>query len=80
MWYEPWLCHGKKLDEEQVKKLLAGDKIFMKGLKSKKGKPYDAFLKPEGVEPYSYTNKDGEDKSGYQFKFSFEFTERKKGE
>ena len=71
---------GKKLDEEQVKKLLAGDKIFMKGLKSKKGKPYDAFLKPEGVEPYSYTNKDGEDKSGYQFKFSFEFTERKKGE
>ena len=71
---------GKKLDEEQVKKLLGGEKIFMKGLKSKKGKTYDAYLKPEGVEAYDYTNKDGEEKSGYQFKFSFEFPERKKGE
>ena len=52
---------GRKLDEEQIKKLLAGEKIFMKGLKSKKGKTYDAFLKPEGVEAYDYTNKDGED-------------------
>ena len=48
--------------------------------KSKKGKTYDAYLKPEGVEAYDYTNKDGEEKSGYQFKFSFEFPERKKGE
>ena len=71
---------GKKLDEDQVKKLLNGEKIFMKGLKSKKGKTYDAYLKPEGVEAYDYTNKDGEEKSGYQFKFSFEFPERKKGE
>lgn len=71
---------GRKLDEEQIKKLLAGEKIFMKGLKSKKGKSYDAFLKPEGVEAYDYTNKDGEEKSGFQFKFAFEFLERKKGE
>lgn len=69
---------GRKLDEEQIKKLLAGEKIFMKGLKSKKGKTYDAFLKPEGVEAYDYTNKDGEEKSGFQFKFAFEFPERKK--
>ena len=69
---------GRQLDEEQVKKLLAGEKIFMKGLKSKKGGTYDAYLKPDGVEPYSYTNKDGEEKSGYQYKFSFEFPERKK--
>ena len=69
---------GRKLDEEQIKKLLAGEKIFMKGLKSKKGKSYDAFLKPEGVEAYDYTNKDGEEKSGFQFKFAFEFPERKK--
>ncbi len=69
---------GRQLDEEQVKKLLAGEKIFLKGLKSKKGGTYDAYLKPDGVEPYSYTNKDGEEKSGYQYKFSFEFPERKK--
>ena len=70
---------GRKLEEEQIKKLLAGEKILMKGLKSKKGKTYDAFLKPEGVEAYDYTNKDGEEKEGFQFKFSFEFPENKKG-
>ena len=64
---------GKKLSEEQIKKLLDGEKIFMSGLKSKKGGTYDAYLKPDGVEPYSYTNKDGEEKSGYQFKFNMEF-------
>ena len=69
---------GRKLDEEQIKKLLAGEMIFMKGLKSKKGKSYDAFLKPEGVEAYDYTNKDGEERNGFQFKFSMEFPERKK--
>jgi DNA topoisomerase-3 len=30
------------------------------------------------VEAYDYTNKDGEEKSGFQFKFAFEFPERKK--
>ncbi len=69
---------GRKLDEEQIKKLLAGEKIFIKGLKSKKGKTYDAFLKPEGVEAYDYTNKDGEERNSFQFKFSMEFPERKK--
>ena len=69
---------GRQLETEQIKALLNGEKILMKGLKSKKGGRYDAYLKPEGVEPYSYTNKDGEEKSGYQFKFSFEFPERKK--
>ena len=69
---------GRKLDEEQIKKLLAGEKIFMKGLKSKKGKTYDAFLKPEGVEAYDYTNKDGEERNGFQLKFSMEFPEHKK--
>ncbi|MCR4745743.1 MAG: DNA topoisomerase 3 [Lachnospiraceae bacterium] len=67
---------GKKLSEEQIAALLDGEKIFMKGLKSKKGGTYDAYLKPDGVEPYSYTNKDGEEKNGYQFKFSFEFPKK----
>lgn len=69
---------GKSLDEEQIRKLLNGEKIFVKGLKSKKGKCYDAFLKPDGVEPYEYTGKNGEKKNGYQYRFSFEFPERKK--
>ena len=68
---------GKKLNEEQVTKLLNGEKILMKGIKSKKGGTYDAYLKPDGVEPYSYTNKDGEEREGFQFKFSFEFPKRK---
>ena len=69
---------GKQLDEEQVAKLLNGEKIYMKGLKSKKGGTYNAYLKPDGIVPYSYTNKDGEEKSGYQFKFKFEFPKHKK--
>ena len=71
---------GKQLSEEQVKKLLAGEKILMKDLKSKKGGSYDAYLKPEGVEQYSYTTKDGEEKSGYQYKLSFSFPKEKEGD
>ena len=71
---------GKQLDEEQVAKLLEGEKIYMRGLKSKKGGTYNAYLKADGIVPYSYINKDGEEKSGYQFKFKFEFPKKKKGE
>jgi len=63
---------GKVLTEEQVKNLLAGKKILLKGLTSKAGKKYDAYIIPEGTEEYSYT-KDGEVKSGVQYKFTMEF-------
>ena len=69
---------GKVLTEEQVKNLLAGKKTLLKRLTSKAGKKYDAYIIPEGTEEYSYT-KDGEVKSGVQYKFTMEFLDRKCG-
>ena len=67
---------GAALTDTQVKDLLAGKKILLKGLKSKAGKPYDAYIIPSGTEEYHYT-KDGEEKSGVQFKFVMEFPKKK---
>lgn len=69
---------GKVLTEEQVESLLAGKKTLLKGLTSKAGKKYDAYIIPEGTEEYSYT-KDGEVKSGVQYKFTMEFPKKKSG-
>ena len=63
---------GEKLNDAQVKNLLDGKKILMKGLKGKSGKTYDAYLIPDNIEDYSYT-KDGKTVSGSQFKFKMEF-------
>lgn len=64
---------GQKLSDAQVKNLLEGKKILVKGLKSKdKGTVYDAYFVPDGIEPYSYNGKDG-----FQFKINMEFPERK---
>ncbi|MBR1700598.1 MAG: DNA topoisomerase 3 [Lachnospiraceae bacterium] len=69
---------GVSLSEAQVKSLLSGKKILVKGLKSKeKGTVYDAYFVPEGIEPYSYTSKDGKEITGFQFKIKIEFPERK---
>ncbi len=67
---------GAVLTDAQVKDMLAGKKILLKGLKSKAGKTYDAYIIPSGMEEYRYT-KDGEEKSGVQFKFVMEFPKRK---
>ena len=67
---------GAALTDTQVKDLLAGKKILLKGLKSKAGKSYDAYIIPSGTEEYHYT-KDGEEKSGVQFKFVMEFPKKK---
>ena len=67
---------GAALTDAQVKDLLAGKKILLKGLKSKAGKPYDAYIIPSGTEEYHYT-KDGEEKNGVQFKFVMEFPKKK---
>lgn len=68
---------GVALSEEQVKNLLSGKKILLKGLTSKLGKKYDAYIIPNGIEDYSYT-KNGETKSGKQFKFAMDFPKHKK--
>jgi len=68
---------GVSLSDEQVRNVLAGKKILLKGLTSKMGKKYDAYIIPLGIEDYSYT-KDGEAKSGKQFKISLDFPKHKK--
>lgn len=68
---------GVALSDEQVKTLLSGKKILLKGLTSKGGKKYDAYIIPNGIEDYSYM-KDGEKKSGKQFKFAMDFPKHKK--
>ena len=67
---------GAVLTDAQVKDMLAGKKILLKGLKGKAGKPYDAYIIPSGTEEYHYT-KDGAEKSGVQFKFVMEFPKKK---
>ena len=67
---------GKELDEEQVGRLLNGDRILVKGLVSKKRGTYNAYLTSEGVESYSYTKKDGTEMTGYRLKFNMEFPEK----
>ena len=66
---------GVQLSDAQVKSLLAGKKILVKGLKGKKGN-YDAYLIPENIEDFSYT-KDGKEIKGSQYKFKMEFPPRK---
>ena len=67
---------GVALSDEQVESLLAGKKTLLKGLTSKAGKKYDVYIIPSGTEEYHYT-KDGEEKSGVQFKFVMEFPQKK---
>ena len=67
---------GVALSDEQVESLLAEKKTLLKGLTSKAGKKYDAYIIPSGTEEYHYT-KDGEEKSGVQFKFVMEFPNKK---
>jgi DNA topoisomerase-3 len=67
---------GLVLNDGQIKNLLEGKKILVKGLKGKTGKTYDAYLIPEGIEDYSYT-KDGKEIKGSQYKFKMEFPKRK---
>ena len=69
---------GVALSDEQVTTLLAGKKILLKGLTSKAGKKYDVYIITTGTEEYRYT-KDGEEKSGVQFKFVMEFPKRTYG-
>ena len=67
---------GAVLTDAQIKDLLGGKKVLLKGLKSKAGKEYDAYIIPNGTEEYVYT-KDGEEKSGVRFKVGVEFPEKK---
>ena len=65
---------GVTLSDSQVKSLLGGKKILVKGLKGKKGS-YDAYLIPESIEEFFYT-KDGKEIKGFQYKFKMEFSQK----
>ena len=69
---------GRELDEDQVKALFEGKKILLKGLTSKKGKNYDAYLTPKGISDFHYTDKEGREVSGFQYDYELEFPEKKK--
>ena len=70
---------GVAPSDAQIKAILAGKKILVKGIKKKSGDgTYDAYLTPEKLVDCSYTKKDGTEIYGKQFKFKIEFPERKK--
>lgn len=62
-------AYGKNLSNTQIKTLLSGKKILVRGLQSKSGKVYNAYLTPTGIETYNYNGKEGK-----AFKFNMEFT------
>ena len=66
-------AYGKELTEEQVKDILNGRKIYLEGIKRKKGGVFNAYLIPDGIEDYSYKKKDGSEVTGYQIKFRMGF-------
>ena len=52
--------------DTQIRELLGGKQILLKGLTGKNNRTYDVFLKPTGTEEYSY-EKNGKTVTGYQF-------------
>ena len=70
---------GKTLTDEQVTALLNGRKVYVTGLKKREGDgTYSAYFIPDGIEEYSYKTTGGEQKKGWQFKFSVQFKPGKK--
>lgn len=58
--------------DSQVKRLLAGEKILLKGMQGRDGRPYDLCLEPTGIEEYCY-EKDGKTTKGFRFVFHRSF-------
>ena len=70
---------GKKLTDSQVKRILAGKTVLVKGLHSKaKDVDYNVNIKLKGVVQYTYTSKDGKEKTGYQLEYERSFANDKK--
>jgi DNA topoisomerase-3 len=68
---------GATLTENEVRSLLEGKKILVKNLRAKSGKNYDAYLQPNGIEEFSYTDKNGKEHKGSQYKFDMSFPKKK---
>ena len=69
---------GVKLDETQIQGLLDGKQILVKDIRSKTGSTYDALLKPNGTREFSYTDREGNEKNGFEYSFEISFPEKKK--
>ena len=69
---------GKALTNKEVASLLAGKKTLVKGLKSKSGKIFDAYLTPKGITEFSYKDKTGALAVGKSFEFTMDFVNKKK--
>lgn len=67
---------GMLLTDVQVKDIISGKKILLKGLKSRQGKSYNAYITANGTEEYSYT-KNGKEKKGVRYKVAMEFPGKK---
>ena len=67
---------GATLTDKEVKDLLDNKKIYVKGLKNKAGKVYNAYLTPKGIEQYSYRDKEGNDRIGWQYQFEMSFPKK----
>ena len=65
------IAYGKHLTDDQIRKLLKGESIRV-SLRSRKGKDFDAILKPKGIKEFSY-ERDGKQFSGFQFDFDMAF-------
>lgn len=68
---------GAALTEKDIKSLLDGKKILVKNLRAKSGKTFDAYLEPNGIEDFSYTDKNGNERKGSQYKFDMSFPKKK---
>lgn len=65
---------GHTMTDAEWKKALAGNKVHLKNLESKKtGKKYNAVVTPNGVEDFSYKKQDGSTANGKQMHFDVEF-------
>lgn len=82
-------CEGKcgifltgpagKLTDEQVVKLFAEQKeVLLKNLTSQKGSKYDAYIKYDTTEKFTYQDKEGTQREGIRIKYSMRFPENKK--
>lgn len=69
---------GVELTDAQIKSLIVGKKIFLKGIKKKNGGgTFDAYITPEAIVDYEYKKNDGSIAMGKQFKFHMDFPKRK---
>lgn len=69
---------GVGINESQLKNLLSGKKILVKGIKKKSGNgTFDAYVIPDGIEAFRYKTSNGNEVSGKQFKFKMEFPKKK---